>query len=356
MGPWPLRPDRAQAGGAAGLWDAARTLESDLLRVELDDDGTLRRVFDKRAGREALAGRGNRIWAYVDKPRSWDAWDIDESYARQGEQIPAAEIAVAETGPHQAAIRVVRHFRDSEIVQHLRLWANSARLDIATDIDWHDRRILLKARFPLAIRSDYATFECAHGVIRPPRRTATPPGTPPVSRSPHTASPTSPSQDTALPCSTTASTATTRSAVSSASACCVPRCTRTHSPTRGAESFTYALLPHAGDWLTGGVLAEAEDLNQPLLATPVIAAGSATWTAASVTGLTLGLSAFKPTEGGDALLLRTYEPAGARGSVAVALPDGWRISGEANVLEDPVGKPELSFLPFKLHTWTIERS
>ena len=71
---------------------------------------------------------------------------------------------VVENGPHRAAIRIVRRFRDSEIVQTLRLWANSARLEFKTDIDWHERRILLKARFPLAIRSDHATFECAHGV------------------------------------------------------------------------------------------------------------------------------------------------------------------------------------------------
>ena len=41
----------------------------------------------------------------------------------------------------------------------------------------------------------------------------------------------------------------------------------------GRQSFTYALFPHAGDWLTGGVLAEAEDLNQPLLCRPVTAGG-----------------------------------------------------------------------------------
>ena len=45
----------------------------------------------------------------------------------------------------------------------------------------------------------------------------------------------------------------------------------------GLQSFTYALLPHSGDWLTGGVLAEAEDLNQPLLCKVVDAADEATW-------------------------------------------------------------------------------
>ena len=82
----------------------------------------------------------------------------------------------------------------------------------------------------------------------------------------------------------------------------------------GRQSFTYALFPHAGDWLTGGVLAEAEDLNQPLLCRPVAAGGRASWTAAAVSGMQLGLSGFKPAEDGGGLVLRTYEPAGARGT------------------------------------------
>ena len=231
-------------------------------------DGTLASVFDKRAGREALAGRGNQIWVYVDKPRNWDAWDIEESYAAQGEEIRAAAIEVIERGPHRAAIRIRRRFRDSEIVQTCRLWANSARLEFATDIDWHERRILLKARFPLAVRSDDRHLRMRARRDPRARRTATPPGTPRGSRSWRTASPTSPSRATAWRSSTTASTATTCSATSSASACCARRSIPTRSPTRAGRRFTYALLPHAGDWLTGGVLAEAEDLNQPLLCPP----------------------------------------------------------------------------------------
>ncbi len=109
-----------------------------------------------------------RLWAYVDKPRNWDAWDIEESTCAAARKSLRARSEVVESGPHRAAIRVDRRFHDSEIVQTVRLWANSARLEFGTDIDWHERRILLKARFPLAIRSDHATFECAHGVIRRP--------------------------------------------------------------------------------------------------------------------------------------------------------------------------------------------
>ena len=60
-------------------------LENELLRVEIGADGTLHRVVDKAAGdREVLAGRGNQLWAYVDKPRTYDAWDIEENYEARG--------------------------------------------------------------------------------------------------------------------------------------------------------------------------------------------------------------------------------------------------------------------------------
>ena len=64
----------------AGGWAREPFLENRSLRVEIGADGTLHRVYNRGAGREVLAGRGNQLWAYADKPREWDAWDIDEDY------------------------------------------------------------------------------------------------------------------------------------------------------------------------------------------------------------------------------------------------------------------------------------
>ena len=124
----------------------------------------------------------------------------------------------------------------------------------------------------------------------------------------------------------------------------------------GRQSFTYALYPHAGDWLSGGVLAEAEDLNRPLLCRPVSAGAEASWTAVGLPGLALGLSGFKPLEDGGGLVLRCYEPAGARGRVAPVLPDGWRLGDELDLLEEATGPASLDFLPFKVRSWRVEKA
>ena len=59
---------------------------------------------------------------------------------------------------------------------------------------------------------------------------------------------------------------------------------------------------------------------------------------------------------GSSLILRTYEPAGARGPARVVLPQGWRIAEEVNLIEDAAGPADLAFTPFKLHSWRLVRS
>ena len=148
---------------------AGIVLENALVRVVIGPDGAIASLFDKRVNRDVLAERGNQLWAYVDKPRIYDAWDIDESYEMDGAELTTVTAkAVTEPGPLRASVRVERVWRDSSIVQTYRLWAGSARLDIETEIEWHEREMLLRARFPLAVHTHEATYETIYGVVRRP--------------------------------------------------------------------------------------------------------------------------------------------------------------------------------------------
>ena len=282
--PWPDRrgAHRLEArvigpGEPAGTVSAGgRVLENDLLRVELAADGTLASVRDKRLDREVLDGRGNQLWAYVDKPREWDAWDLEATYAEDGAEIAADSIHVVEDGPHRAAIRVERRFRDSRIVQDVRLWAGSARIDFATRLDWHDRRWLLKARFPLAVRSPRATFETAFGVIERPTHRNTAWDAARFEVAAHRFA------DLAEPGYGVALLNDGRyghHALGSELGISLLRSPVWPDPLadEGEQEIVYALLPHAGTWLEGGVLAEAEDLNRPLPARPVARGAGGSW-------------------------------------------------------------------------------
>jgi alpha-mannosidase len=338
----------------SGLSVARNRLENDLVRVELADDGTVTSLYDKRARREALAGRANQIWAYVDKPRNWDAWDLEDDYTRNGEEIVASSAEVVESGPHRAAIRVVRKFRNSEIVQTVRLWANSARVEFTTDIDWHDRRILLKARFPLAVRADHATFECAHGVIRRATHRNTSWDQARFEVAAHRFVDLS---EHGYGVALLNDGKYGHHAVGNELGISLLRSPVYPDPLadEGRQSFTYALYPHAGDWFTGGVLAEAEDLNQPLFCRAASIEAEKVWTAVVVDGMQLGLSALKPAEDGSGLILRMYEPAGARGTISVTPSGPWSVAGAVDLLEDAAAAADLQMLPFKVKSWKLRR-
>jgi alpha-mannosidase len=339
---------------ARGASASGQRLENALLRVELAGDGSLASVWDRRCDREVLAGPGNQLWAYVDKPRAWDAWDVDASYADQGEPLgPPESIEVVEPGPHRAAIRVRRRYRAGTIVQDVRLWAGSPRLELATRIEWHDRRLLLKARFPLAVRSLHATFETAFGVVERPTHRNTSWDEARFEVPGHRfADLSEPGYGAAL---------LNDGRYGHHALGCELGLSLLRSPAypdphadEGVHELTYALLPHAGTWLEGGVLAEAEDLNRPLLALPCRAGGPGRLRPLAVEGPALGLAALKPAEEGTGMVLRLYEPQGARGTASVRLPAGWRLAGELNLLEDPVGPPDLGFGPFQVRTHLLE--
>ena len=145
------------------------TLENELLRVEIDAERRARqRLRQARAPRSAGRSRQPRSGpTSTSRATGTPGTSRTPTRARARRSRPPRSrwSRPAPTAPPSASPAASA---TATIVQTYRLWANSARLDIATDIDWHERRILLKARFPLAVRSDFATFECAHGVIRRP--------------------------------------------------------------------------------------------------------------------------------------------------------------------------------------------
>lgn len=346
-----LRPEPA---GTIHVSD--HEVANDLIRVRLGDDGTLESIYDRLAGREVLDGRGNQVWVYGDRPRMFDAWDVDPDYADEGvELVPSAELDVVERGPHRAAIRIERRYRDSRIRQDVRLWSNSARIEFHTRFDWHERRRLVKARFPLAVRSATATFETAFGVVERPTHRNTSWDAARFEVPAHRFA------DLSEPGYGVALLNDGRygyHALGNELGISLLRSPAYPDPLadEGEQAVTYALLPHRGDWFEGGVLAEADDLNRPLLARRVSAGADAAWRPVRLEGLPVALGALKGLEDGGGLVLRTYEPRGARGDVRPFLEPGWIADAELDLLEDEVGPPGVAFSPFRIHSWRLRRS
>ncbi len=349
--------DRAALKPAVGLQASADRLENEHLAIVIGADGAVQSLVHKASGREALAEPANQLWVYpVDKPRNWDAWDIDADYAEAGVRLDKPEsIELVEEGPHRASIKVVHRYRDSSIVQHYALTANSRRLDIETSIDWHDRRTLLRSLSPVAIRSQTATFECAYGVVSRPTHTNTSWDAAMFEAVAHRFVDLSEPDFGVALLNDAKYGHSVRDNVLGISLVRGPIYPDPLAD-EGEQSFTYALMPHAGEWHSGGVREEAEDLNQPLIVASAANLAETSFTALDVAGVPVALSAIKPAEDGDGLILRLYEPAGRRGSLSVQAANGWRIGDAVMLMEEPQARdagPDI--LPFEVRSWRLIR-
>ncbi len=340
---------------APGLSANRHVLENAVLKVTIAADGTIASLVHKPTGREALDGPGNQLWVYpVDKPRSWDAWDLEEDYAERGEQLTGLEsIELIETGPHRAAIRVVRKYRASTITQTYVLGANSARLDIETTLDWHDRRVMLRTLTPVAARNREATFECANGVLKRPTHTNTSWDQAMFEAAAHRFIDLSePGFGVAL-LNNAKYGHNVRGNRLGMSLVRSPVNPDPHAD-EGTQSFTYALLPHAGDWHEGGVREEAEDLNQPLLVGETSDLALGTVTPLTVSGIPAAFSGLKGAEDGRGLVFRVYEPAGARGAFAVSA-EGWSAA-PVTIMEEPQQRnAPAELMPFEVRSWKLTK-
>ncbi|NOX41780.1 MAG: hypothetical protein GXP05_15140 [Alphaproteobacteria bacterium] len=150
-------------------------LENDFLKVVFDKAGEITSVIDKLHERELIApGKtANALIAYEDKPRHWDAWDIDRSFDEQFWPLAnePKNIEVLETGPYRAAIRIERTYASSKIVQVISLQDGARQVEFDTYIDWQERQTLLKTLFPLDLNTSEIRSEVQFGhVVRATHR------------------------------------------------------------------------------------------------------------------------------------------------------------------------------------------
>ncbi|HEY2880680.1 alpha-mannosidase [Nocardioides sp.] len=156
--------DERLASSAVATQDGGAVLESDRFRVTVDADGVIRSVLDLRHHREVLppGGAANLLELHPDHPNRWDAWDLDEHYRRTVTPLTDAD----HVGIEGDVVVVRRSFGDSRVEQRIAL--HLGRIEIDTDVDWHERERLLKLAVDCDVHTDEARYETQFGhVVRP---------------------------------------------------------------------------------------------------------------------------------------------------------------------------------------------
>jgi alpha-mannosidase len=181
----------ARAVEAQHLPGGGYLLDNGLLRVTIDGHGLVTSVIDLAAAREAIApgSSANLLQLHPDLPNNWDAWDVDSFYRNTVTDLtdveelelvttdgpsaaapdqPGREVSSGRGDAMAATVRVTRAFGASRVTQLLTLRAGAKRLDVETDVDWHEREKFLKVAFPINVRADRSAAETQFGhVFRP---------------------------------------------------------------------------------------------------------------------------------------------------------------------------------------------
>ncbi|MBC9712926.1 alpha-mannosidase [Streptomyces sp. TRM66268-LWL] len=177
-----VAPGGADAPAVAGSvalssrTDGGFVLDNGLLRVEIDARGLVVSAYDLEAARETLApgAAANLLQIHPDFPNMWDAWDVDEFYRNVVTDLTDVDaVRVVGEDPSAVSVEVVRSFGSSRVTQVLSLSAGAKRLDIATEVDWHETEKFLKAAFPLDVHADRYASETQFGHLYRPTHTNT---------------------------------------------------------------------------------------------------------------------------------------------------------------------------------------
>jgi alpha-mannosidase len=311
-------------------------LENAFVRVEFTAEGDIKRIYDKINTRDVLPpdALANQFQAFEDRPMAHDAWDIDIYYDdKMWLSEPASRIEIVESGPLRATLEIERCILSSAYTQRISLFHNSPEIRVTTNIDWQERHILLKVAFPVNILAPTATHEIQWGNVERPTHRNT-------------------SWDWAR-FETCAHKWVDLSeadyGVSLLNDCKyghdihdnVIRLSLLRSPTHpdpvadlGDHTFTYSLLPHAGDWRTCTIPA-AYALNDPVhVVESAGGSGAPIPLLVAVNRDNVVIETIKRAEDGNGIIVRLYECHRKRGFVTLEAGFDLQAVTLASLIED----------------------
>ncbi|HAS56104.1 MAG TPA: hypothetical protein DEF61_04680 [Firmicutes bacterium] len=147
------------------VWVKDKEIENQFFILKLNDKGEIISLFDKRLNKEFVKNNDpiNRFSSFEDMPFQYDNWELTPYYYEKEYKIDSlASFSILDEGDRKG-IQIRRKYLSSTLIQNIYLYSSLDRIDVVNEIDWHEKRQLLKIFFPLNFDCEYAQFDIQFG-------------------------------------------------------------------------------------------------------------------------------------------------------------------------------------------------
>lgn len=338
-----------------GALVGGHAIETPFYEIVLNKAGQITRLYDKTYDREVLPeGQcANVLQMFEDKPLDNDAWDIDIFYQEKMREITElTTFDVTECDNLRMVVHMEWKYMHSTVAQDMVLYAHDRRIDFETHVDYHEKHQLLKAAFPVDIRSTYGTYDVQYGNVRRPNHWNTSWDQARFESVAHRFADLSErgyGVSLLNDCKYGHDIKDNVIRISLLKAATHPD----HLQDQGEHVFTYALLPHEGDFVTGNTVPEAAALNEPLMC---VRGGVNTGIDSFVSfdNALVELDAVKKSEDGRHIVLRFHEFSGSRQKVGVSTGFAYKTWAESDLRERPLTEEQSGAISLTLHPYEIK--
>lgn len=314
-------------------------IESPHYRIQFDESMNIVSLYDKDYDRQVLCagGLGNQLRVYEDFPRDYDNWQISDYYKQKMWEISEVQSVQPVAGNGYGGYRVVKKYMDSTITQTILVYSENRRIDFETEIDWHEKHLVLKAEFPTTIHAQKAAYEVQFGYIERPTHKNT----------------SWDEQQFEVWAQKWADLSEEGYGVSILNDCKYGYSTEGSRMTitllkcgtypdeeadQGYHSFTYSLYPHGGSFKQGGTVQEAYLLNKPLIVKPAEGAGTLpeTYSLISCDQENVFIDTVKEAEDSQMMVVRLYEAWDKKTEAVIRLGFEAKKISLGDMMENPV--------------------
>ena len=144
-------------------------MENSILRVAVDRQGAITQIIDKRNGLPLMnPGQKMNDWRlYENVEVVYDGWEMSSDWKKRRLDTDLhARCEYRMTREGEPFLAVTYAFGESKV--EMSLWLRGDRVEVESEVDWHERRKLLKVHFESNVLCDDALHEIQFGYVKWP--------------------------------------------------------------------------------------------------------------------------------------------------------------------------------------------